>query len=252
MNNDNKNKTWQILLWFLALLSISGTLCYRLQYNYKPEKVEVVFDIKEHNNNATIETCPYIDEIKKHVHESELNIYFDTIKYYSSELDIPYEWLIYALKSESNFYTLAKNKKGSGAFGLIQFMPFIYNSKEFGNYTERQFEQLGWEKQMFFVYKYLKGRINDIENRCELKTFTDFYMVIFYPIAVCEGNDYVIAKSPSKRYKQNIGCDIYTTNVKPTYNKYGNVIPNPDNIITKRDMEVWLYSRFPNAFKIKK
>lgn len=252
MNNDNKIKTYLIFIWFFVLLSISGIICYKLQHDYIPKKTEIGLNIKVHNEKATIDLCPYIDEIKQHINRNELQKYFDTIKYYSTELDIPYEWLIYALKSESNFYTLAKNKKGSGAFGLIQFMPFIYNSNEFGNYTERQFEQLGWEKQMFFVYKYLKGRINEIENTCELKTFTDFYMVIFYPKAVCEENNYIIAKSPTKRYIQNSGCDIYTTNINPTYNKYGNIVPNPDKILTKRDMEVWLYNRFPNAFKLKK
>lgn len=238
-----------ILYLIVLFVTISG-LVYKLQSEYIPPVIDktITFDVVAHNNKLTVKDCLYKDKISENIHDTEFQTFFDTCVYYSNSLNIPLEWFLSAMKSESDFNSLAKNKAGSGALGLIQFMPFIYNSEEFGNFTKQQFENLGWEKQLFFVYKYLKIRIEKADEKgCKLKTFTDFYMVIFYPDAICADDDYVIAKFPTKRYMQNKGCDVYTTGVKVKYNN-GKIIPTPDKILTTGDMRVWLFNKLPIAY----
>ena len=83
-------------------------------------------------------------------------------------------------------------------------------------------------------------------------------MIIFYPEAVGKKDNFEIAryytnnKAIKKRYIQNSGCDMYTTNVKVVYDKNNKIITNPDKILTKRDMEVWLYNRFSKAYNLNK
>lgn len=95
-----------------------------------------------------------------------------------------------------------KNAAGSGATGLIQFMPSTL--KGLGTTTEKaakmtQVEQLGLVERYFQPYK---GK---------LKSLSDVYMAILWPRAVGKPDDYVLFSNDnpaSQLYAQNRGLDF--------------------------------------------
>lgn len=108
-----------------------------------------------------------------------------------------------AWESGETFSPDIRNGAGSGAVGLIQFMPAT--AQGLGTTVER-LATMAPEEQLNYVYKYFqpyKGR---------LKTLSDLYMAILWPSAVGRQEDYVVfnkndVKFP-KRYLQNRGLDV--------------------------------------------
>jgi hypothetical protein len=102
-----------------------------------------------------------------------------------------------AFESAETFSPSIKNKV-SGATGLIQFMPAT--AKGLGTTVEALAAMTAVE-QLDFVLKYflpMKGR---------MKTLSDLYMAILFPIAVGKPEDTVLFKKPSIQYQQNAGLD---------------------------------------------
>jgi hypothetical protein len=109
-----------------------------------------------------------------------------------------------AFESGESFKSDVKNAAGSGAVGLIQFMPST--AKGLGTTTEKlaamsNVDQLDYVKKYFQAYSAKK-----------LLTIEDMYMAILYPKAIGQGNDYVLfekgtGKKPTKAYSQNSGLD---------------------------------------------
>jgi hypothetical protein len=104
----------------------------------------------------------------------------------SRKLDINPNWLMVLMNSESGLDHRIQNTKfpiqGGFATGLIQFAP--NTAKGLGTSTEAlrnmsNVEQLDW------VYKYFAPYRNRIES------FTDLYMVGFFPIALGKPDDWV-------------------------------------------------------------
>ena len=122
-------------------------------------------------------------------------------------------WLMdcMAFESAESFRADIRNAAGSGATGLIQFMP---KTAEGLGTTTAALARMSPEDQLNFVWKYFspyKGKIKNIE---------DLYMAILWPKGVGKPADYVLwakAGSPTT-YNQNKGLDI-----------------NRDNIITKAE-----------------
>lgn len=132
---------------------------------------------------------------------------------------------VIAFESGNTFKPDIKNKYGSGAIGLIQFMPFV--AKSLGTTTEKLSKMTAVE-QLDFVYKYLKpysGR---------MKTLEDVYMSVLYPVAIGKGSDHVLFRKGTITYKQNAGLDINKNGfvtvyeaaekVRQTLNKYKSII----------------------------
>lgn len=117
---------------------------------------------------------------------------------------------IIATETDGTFSPSIKNYAGSGATGLIQFMPST--AKSLGTSTEALARMTAVE-QMEFVYKYLKPYAN------KLKTFADFYLAVFYPAAISKPIDWSFPKSITA---QNTGIDL-----------------NKNGIITKEEFIIW-------------
>ena len=108
-----------------------------------------------------------------------------------------------------------KNKAGSGATGLIQFMPAT--AKELTKADSKAaaikiLEDMTPTEQLDYVKKYLepfKGKLN---------TLDDVYMAVLYPKAVGKDSDYALFEKGTKAYWQNRGLDI-----------------NEDGIVTKAE-----------------
>ncbi|HTZ77960.1 MAG TPA: transglycosylase SLT domain-containing protein [Stellaceae bacterium] len=107
-----------------------------------------------------------------------------------------------AFESARTFRPDIRNAAGSGAVGLIQFMPAT--AQALGTSTA-ELAAMTAEQQLDFVEKYFaphQGKLQDIE---------DVYMAILWPAAIGKPSDTVIfdrddAEHP-QRYLQNRGLD---------------------------------------------
>jgi hypothetical protein len=107
-----------------------------------------------------------------------------------------------AFESGRSFRPDVKNMAGSGATGLIQFMPTT--AADLGTSTEA-LEKMTAEQQLDWVERYFapwKGK---------LKTLPDLYMAILFPAAVGEPMNYPIFDANDHdhpaRYRLNAGLD---------------------------------------------
>lgn len=129
----------------------------------------------------------------------------------SVELGIQTDWLATVISFETGktFSPSVLNKAGSGAFGLIQFMPSTAAAiLGYPNTPEGRMravekgrsmsfnEQL--EKMVIPYFRGYKGRMNSLN---------DVYLAVFYPAAMRQESSYVIGAAPSAVYTQNIGFD---------------------------------------------
>ncbi len=105
-----------------------------------------------------------------------------------------------AWESAESFRPDIRNAAGSGATGLIQFMP----STAVGlGTTTAKLAAMTAEDQLSFVYKYFrpyKGRLNNLG---------DIYMAILWPAGVGKPDSYVLWNKATKptTYRQNAGLD---------------------------------------------
>jgi len=114
-----------------------------------------------------------------------------------------YLMAVMAFESGRTFSPRVLNKAGSGAVGLIQFMPDTAHA--LGTSTE-ELSRMSAEDQLDYVHKYLKysnGRI---------KSLSDMYMAILLPSKIGKEENAVVfdSKDPKhpKQYLQNKGLDV--------------------------------------------
>jgi hypothetical protein len=110
-------------------------------------------------------------------------------------------------ESAESFRADIKNAAGSGATGLIQFMPST--AVGLGTSTAK-LARMTPEDQLNYVYKYFRpyaGRLNNLG---------DIYMAILWPAGVGKPDSYVLWNKATKptTFRQNAGLDL---------NKDGNI-----------------------------
>lgn len=108
-----------------------------------------------------------------------------------------------AFETAATFSPSIKNAAGSGAVGLIQFMP--QTAFALGT-TDDELEAMTQEEQLDYVLAYFnwaKGKLTTLE---------DVYMTILWPSAIGKPLDYVLFDKANhkrpKRYIQNAGLDF--------------------------------------------
>ncbi|EEZ88378.1 conserved hypothetical protein [Vibrio harveyi 1DA3] len=118
----------------------------------------------------------------------------------SQELNIDPNHLMacMAFETAETFSPSIKNGSGSGATGLIQFMPST--AEALGTSTKKlakmsAIEQLDYVKAYFMPYR----------NR--MACLEDVYMAILYPAAIGKPSSHVLFKQGSIAYRQNAGID---------------------------------------------
>jgi len=99
------------------------------------------------------------------------------------------------------FDPTVENAAGSGATGLIQFMPAT--ARGLGTTTE-QLARMSRAEQMIYVRKYFEQFSNDLSGG----DVDDLYMTVLYPKAVGKPDGYVLFRSGTTAYSQNRGLDI--------------------------------------------
>ena len=114
-----------------------------------------------------------------------------------------------AFESGESFSPSVKNAAGSGAVGLIQFMPATATA--LGTST-LALAAMTAEDQLDYVEAYF----NPYRNR--LNTLEDVYMAILMPVGIGKPNSYVLFTKGSVAYAENVGLDS-----------------NHDGVITKQE-----------------
>lgn len=143
----------------------------------------------------------------------------------AQKLHIPAAWLMAVIDQESQFKSSVANFKGSGAVGLIQFMPGT--ATELGT-NSQYLQMMDAPSQMEYVYRYLaqvRNRYGDYES------LTDLYLGILYPKARKQDPCYTLFASPSTSYRQNSGLDH-----------------DRDKRVTISDIDRHLRDRYPEAY----
>lgn len=125
-----------------------------------------------------------------------------------------------AWESGRSFRPDVKNMAGSGATGLIQFMPltalgFFYSAAEIEAMTETERKTRGVaccdklaamtaEDQLNFVWRYFKP------YKGRLKSLGDVYMAILWPAGVGKPESYVLWSKETRptTFRQNAGLDV--------------------------------------------
>ena len=113
-------------------------------------------------------------------------------------------YAVMAFETGGTFNPAEKNKKGSGATGLIQFMP--ETAEGLGTTTD-ELSKMSRTEQMKYVEKFLSNK--GISG----KGLSDLYMAVLFPAAVGKPDDFVlfgkgaIKGFTGKAYEQNSGLD---------------------------------------------
>lgn len=116
-------------------------------------------------------------------------------------------WLMALMNSEtgSSFSASQKNLAGSGATGLIQFMPST--ARQLGT-TTTELAKMTNVEQLYWVDKYIDYTMKNVAKVDMIKDYDDLYLLIFYPKAVGKPDSFEIFKSGTTGYTQNKGMDM--------------------------------------------
>lgn len=120
------------------------------------------------------------------------------------QIGLPADFLMSCMAFESacTFSPAIKNAAGSGAVGLIQFMP--PTARRLGT-TTAELAAMAPERQLGFVYKYFEAFGRDLSHW----GLEDVYMAILYPAAIGKSLDWPMPwKYGSIAYRQNAGLDL--------------------------------------------
>jgi hypothetical protein len=130
-------------------------------------------------------------------------LFKERVLWIADALECPADSLMACMAWESGetFRADIKNAAGSGATGLIQFMPST--AKGLGT-TTAALAKMAPEDQLNYVYKYFRPYAGKLRN------LGDIYMAILWPKAVGQSDHYVLfdKKKVPTAYRQNSGIDI--------------------------------------------
>lgn len=133
---------------------------------------------------------------------------------------------IMSFETGRTFSPSVKNKAGSGATGLIQFMPDT--ARGLGTSTS-ELAKMSRLKQLDYVEKHLKS------HKGEMDSIEDAYMAVLYPEAVGKSLDYGLFKKGTEAYSKNASLDI-----------------NNDGVITKREASSHVKDHYKEGIKVDK
>lgn len=116
------------------------------------------------------------------------------------EIDPNHMMAAIAFETAETFSPAIKNAAGSGATGLIQFMPST--AEALGTTTE-QLQAMSAVEQLDYVEKYFQP----YRGRCQ--TLSDVYMAILWPRGIGKPEDFVLFEKTTqpKTYQMNRGLD---------------------------------------------
>lgn len=142
----------------------------------------------------------------------------DRVNWIGRDLHLPVDDLMCCMAWESaqTFKPNIQNAAGSGATGLIQFMP--QTAAALGTSTVA-LAHMTAEDQLNYVWKYFEP------YRGRLKNLGDIYMAILWPAAIGKPDTYVLfdRHTGPKAYMQNKGLDFNKDGKITRYEAYSRV-----------------------------
>ncbi len=132
------------------------------------------------------------------------SVAFETkVRDIASRLKIQPDWLMAVMDSETGgtFSPSIRNGAGSGATGLIQFMPAT--AKGMGTTTDA-LAVMSAVEQLDYVERYLTGVLKE-RGLSAYRDYDDVYFAVFYPAAIGKADDW---QFPMSIYRQNLGVDM--------------------------------------------
>lgn len=116
-------------------------------------------------------------------------------------LDPNWYMAVMAFETGNTFSPSVKNAKGSGATGLIQFMPTT--ARDMGTSTQA-LANMSRTEQLDWVEKYFQP------HAARIRSIDDMYMAVFWPAAIGKSGDYVLIDRDTNpvAYNQNSNLDI--------------------------------------------
>lgn len=152
------------------------------------------------------------------------NLFAKRVNEISKNLDIPADWLMGLMHSESGFDPKIKNRKGSGAKGLIQWTQATLRAYGIKTLPKTPLEQLD----------YVEAYLTDQKKRYgSFKSFTTLKLAVLYPVAMKKRSNYVLYESPFLDYHQNEGLDT-----------------NKDGKVTVADIERKMKADYPEMYEL--
>lgn len=164
-----------------------------------------------------------LDKARTYMYDTET--FAQKVQSVARNLSIPAEWLMAVMYAESRFNASAQNHKGSGAVGLIQFMPATLADLHI---SSQQLQNMNPTEQLVFVERYLQ---QVQQARGTYQSLTDLYLGILYPDALGEEPCYTLYAQPQVNYTQNSGLD-----------------EDKDGKVTVSDVDRFLRRIYPTAY----
>lgn len=156
----------------------------------------------------------------------ETVVFEQKVKDVADCLDIPAEWIMAIIHSESNFDPHISNHYESGAKGLIQWMPATLKELGYQRLPKNAIAQLDLVEAYFDSFK---------KRNKTFRSLTDLKIAVLYPKALGKSKNYQLYTFPSVAYYQNERLD---------YDKNG--------IITVADVEKTMKLEYEQLYQPKK
>ena len=140
------------------------------------------------------------------------------------ECDPNYLMAVMAFETGETFSPKIRNAAGSGATGLIQFMPAT--ARRLGTTTAKLASMRALD-QLDYVEKYFRTATGR-----QMRSLSDIYMAVLWPAAVGRAESHVLFRKPSRAYVQNRGLD-----------------GNRDGVITKAEASAKVHAKLVKGVK---
>jgi hypothetical protein len=127
----------------------------------------------------------------------------------AKDLGMNVDWLaaVISFETAGSFSPSILNAAGSGAFGLIQFLPSTAaNLLGLSNNEAGRAEATKRGRAMSFVEQ-LRKMVIPYFKGYKYNSLDDVYLKVFYPAAMNKPSDHVVATEGTKTYSQNQGFD---------------------------------------------
>ena len=151
----------------------------------------------------------------------------EKVREISAQLQVPPAWLMAVMDAESGFRASVSNRKGSGAVGLIQFMPATAEELSVSAFRLKQMNPLQQLEYVFRYFQQVRDRYGDYTD------LTDFYLAVLYPKARHQSPCFTLYAKPSKAYNQNAGLD-----------------QDKDGRVTVHDVDLLMQRKFGPAYDL--
>lgn len=208
------------ILWLLLIVIVTNLLTHRL-WNGKQSDIPTYV---ESVGYVTPSAPLYLMQEAAHVIQNH-SAFEQKVRGIANRLQVAPEWLMAVMYAESNFEASVFNRKGSGAVGLIQFMPAT--AQELG-ISSQELAMLDPIDQLEYVYQYF----DQVRQRYgTYDSLTDLYLAVLYPRARKQDPCFLLYAKPSRAYQMNSGLD-----------------ENKDGVVSVSDIDKRMKRLFPGAY----